>query len=314
MGAPTFDLQSHSIHSDGALAPGEVVALAAEAGVELLALSDHDSVNGVDEALAAGDERGLRIVAATEISALRSPDEDVHILGYGVDHHDRALLDWLAASRADRERRAERLAERLEELGFQIDRSAIEERRGAGKTVGRPHIAAGVLAREANAPRLAAEGIDDVGPFIAAYLIPGAPGYLPRLTPTVEDAVSAIHDAGGVAVWAHPFWDLDSSDEVLAEIDRFRGFGLDGVETFYATHTRGQTHLLYEHCSANGLLQTGSADFHGPDHKQFNAFRAFDLHGLEPVLGPIAEAATRRRPASPPAGSRAPRRRAPRRR
>jgi 3',5'-nucleoside bisphosphate phosphatase len=287
LGAPTFDLQSHSTHSDGALAPAEVVDLAAAAGVELLALSDHDSVNGVDEALAAGQERGVRMVTATEISALRSPDEDVHVLGYGVDHRSRGLLDWLEASRADRELRAERLARRLEELGFDVDRSAIDQRRAAGKTVGRPHIAAGVLACQANRPRLAEEGIDDVGPFIAAYLIPGAPGYLPRLTPTVADAVRAIHDAGGVAVWAHPFWDLDSPDEVVAEIDRFRGFGLDGVETFYATHTRDQTHLLHEHCGAQGLLQTGSADFHGPDHKQFNAFRAFDLYGLEPVLGPI---------------------------
>jgi 3',5'-nucleoside bisphosphate phosphatase len=288
LGAPAFDLQSHSIHSDGALAPAEVVALAAAAGVELLALSDHDSVNGVDEAIVAGEEHGVRMVPATEISALRSPDEDVHILGYGVDHRGRGLLDWLEASRADRELRAERLAQRLEQLGFEVDRSGIEKRRAAGKTVGRPHIAAGVLARAGNRQRLAEEGIDDVGPFIAAYLIPGAPGYLPRLTPTVEDAVTAIHDAGGVAVWAHPFWDLESPDEVLAEVDRFRGCGLDGVETFYATHTREQTHLLHEHCSARGLLQTGSADFHGPDHKQFNAFRAFDLYGLEPVLGPIA--------------------------
>jgi 3',5'-nucleoside bisphosphate phosphatase len=288
LGAPSFDLQSHSVHSDGSLAPADVVGLAAAAGVELLALSDHDSVNGVDDALAAGQERGVRIVTATEISALRSPDEDVHILGYAVDHHSRGLLDWLEASRADRELRAERLARRLEELGFEVDRSAIDRRRAAGKTVGRPHIAAGVLACETNRSRLAEEGIDDVGPFIAAYLVPGAPGYLPRLTPTVEDAVSAIHDSGGVAVWAHPFWDLDSPDEVLAEIDRFRGFGLDGVETFYATHTREETQLLHGHCSAHGLLQTGSADFHGPDHKQFNAFRAFDLYGLEPVLGPIA--------------------------
>ena len=286
--APRFDLQSHSIHSDGALPPAEVVAMAAAAGVELLALSDHDSVNGLDEALAAGDQRGVGMVTATEISALRSPDEDVHILGYGLDHRDRGLLEWLEVSRADRELRAERLAERLEELGFEVDRSAIEERRAAGKTVGRPHIAAGVLACEANRARLAEEGIDDVGPFIAAYLIPGAPGYLPRLTPTVEDAVRAIHAAGGVAVWAHPFWDLDSPEEVLAEVDRFHGLGLDGVETFYATHTREQTHLLHEHCSTRGLLQTGSADFHGPEHKQFNAFRAFDLYGLEPALGPIA--------------------------
>lgn len=286
-GTPTFDLQSHSTHSDGHLPPAEVVALAAQAGVELLALSDHDSVNGVEEALAAGRQHGIGIVTATEISALRSPDEDVHILGYGIDHRDPGLLSWLEESRADRELRAERMAERLEELGWEVDLSGIEERRAAGLTVGRPHLAAAVLARGENVERLAAEGIDDVGPFIAAYLIPGAPGYLPRLTPTVQDAVEVIHAVGGVAVWAHPFWDLDSDQEVLAEIDRFRSFGLDGVETFYATHTEQQTHLLNDRCRELGLLQTGSADFHGPAHKQFNAFRAFRLYGREPVLGPI---------------------------
>ncbi len=286
--APTFDLQSHSTHSDGHLPPAQVIATAADAGVELVALSDHDSVNGVAEALEAGRQRGVRVVPATEISALRSPDEDVHILGYGIDHVDQGLLEWLERSRADRELRAARLADRLEELGFEIDRSGIESRRAEGLTVGRPHIAAGVLARAENRERLADEGIDDVGPFIAAYLIPGQPGYLPRLTPTVQDAIDTIHAAGGVAVWAHPFWDLDSSDEVLAEIDRFRAMGLDGVETFYATHSEEQTHLLDHHCRKLGLLQTGSADFHGPDHKLFNAFRAFELYGREPVLGPIA--------------------------
>lgn len=286
---PLFDLQSHSTHSDGHLPPAEVVALAAQSGLELMALSDHDSVNGVEEALAAGAAHGIRVVRATEISALRSPDEDVHVLGYEIDHRDPALLQWLETSRADRELRAERLGDRLEELGWKLDRSGIEQRKAAGLTVGRPHIAAAVLAVPDNAPRLAAEGLDDVGPFIANYLIPGKPGYLPRTTPTVQDTIQTIHAAGGVAVWAHPFWDLDSADEVLSEIDRFRQWGLDGVETFYASHTEAQTHLLHDRCSELGLLQTGSADFHGPDHKTFSEFRAFSLYGRDPVLGPIGE-------------------------
>lgn len=287
MAAPSFDLQSHSVHSDGELAPAEVVRLAAQAGLELFALSDHDTVDGVAEALAAGVEHGLPIVTATEISALRSPDEDVHILGYAIDPEDPGLLGRLGEWRADRELRAERMADRLEELGLGVDRSGIAARREAGQTVGRPHLAAGVLAVESNAQRLEAEGIDDVGPFIAKYLIPGGAGYLPRTTPTVQDAVEVIHGAGGVAIWAHPFWDLDSPEEVLSEIDRFRAMGIDGVETFYASHTEQQTRLLHERCAALGLLQTGSSDFHGPDHKLFSKFADFELFGLEPMLGPI---------------------------
>jgi adenylylsulfate kinase len=109
-----------------------------------------------------------------------------------------------------------------------------------------------------------------------------------RTHPTVEEAIGWIHDAAGVAVWAHPFWDIKSDDEVLAAIERYREAGLDGVEVFYTAHTREQTLLLADRCKELGLLATGSSDYHGPDHRLFSRFRAFDLHGREPNLGPIA--------------------------
>ncbi|MEA2302946.1 MAG: 3,5-nucleoside bisphosphate phosphatase, partial [Solirubrobacteraceae bacterium] len=106
MSAPTFDLQSHSVVSDGALAPRDVVARAAAAGVELLALTDHDAVDGVPAAIAAGREHGLRVVAGAELSALDGPHEDLHICAYGFDPADPALLDALRAFREDRNARA----------------------------------------------------------------------------------------------------------------------------------------------------------------------------------------------------------------
>jgi predicted metal-dependent phosphoesterase TrpH len=105
--------------------------------------------------------------------------------------------------------------------------------------------------------------------------------------PTVPEAIDVIHAAGGLAVWAHPFWDLDADPDVLDTIDRFAAAGLDGVETFYITHTEAQTRLIHEYCSARGLLTTGSADFHGPDHPRFHAFRAFETYDLGPDLGPL---------------------------
>jgi len=102
------------------------------------------------------------------------------------------------------------------------------------------------------------------------------------------EAIEVIHAAGGLAVWAHPFWDLAEEDEVLATLERFAALGLDGVEAFYVTHTAGQTRLLAGRARELGLLTTGSADFHGPAHAQFSAFGSFALHGLEPDLGPIA--------------------------
>ena len=112
-----------------------------------------------------------------------------------------------------------------------------------------------------------------------------------RSRPTVPQAIEVIHAAGGVAVWAHPFWDVEDEREALATLAAFVAAGLDGVEAFYASHSREQTEALYR--AADGLLLTGSADFHGPEHERFNAFRAFELHGLEPRLGPIGSRARR---------------------
>ena len=288
MSAPLFDLQSHSLHSDGELPAAQVVENAAQAGVRLLALSDHDTVDGVDEALAAGALHGVRVVPATEISAVDGAYEDLHVLGYGIDHRSALLAERLLSARGDRERRAEAMAGRLGELGFEVDPAPIEARKAAGKPVGRPHLAAAVLAHPANAGRLAEEGHADVSSFIPAYLIQGTPGYVARTHPTVEEAIGWIHDAAGVAVWAHPFWDIKSDDEVLAAIDRYRAAGLDGVEVFYTSHSREQTLLLAERCEQLGLLRTGSSDYHGPDHRLFSEFRAFEEHGLEPNLGPIS--------------------------
>jgi 3',5'-nucleoside bisphosphate phosphatase len=288
MSAPVFDLQSHSLHSDGELTAAQVVENAATAGVRLLALSDHDTVDGVDEALAAGALHGVRVVPATEISAVDGAYEDLHVLGYGIDHRSGLLNERLLDARGDRERRADAMAKRLGELGFEIDPAPIEARKVAGKPVGRPHLAAAVLAHPANAERLAAEGHADVSSFIPAYLIQGKPGYVARTHPTVEEAIGWIHDAAGVAVWAHPFWDIEVDDGVLAAIERYRTAGLDGVEVFYPSHTAEQTLLLAGRCEELGMLATGSSDYHGPDHRLFSRFRAFVLHGREPNLGPIA--------------------------
>jgi len=145
-----------------------------------------------------------------------------------------------------------------------------------------------VLAHPSNASRLSDEGHQDVSSFIPAYLIQGKPGYVARTHPTVEEAVAWIHEAAGVAVWAHPFWDIKDSDEVLAAIDRYRAAGLDGVEVFYPSHTEEQTRLLARRTEELALLSTGSSDYHGPDHRLFSKFRAFELHECEPNLGPIA--------------------------
>jgi predicted metal-dependent phosphoesterase TrpH len=283
--APTFDLQSHSTCSDGALAPADVVAAAAAAGVALLALTDHDTVDGVDEALAAARECAIDVVPAVELSTVDVLGEDFHVLGYGIDHTDATLARQLTLWRADRAARIERMACLLCDLGLAPDREQLDARLAAGLPLGRPHLAAAAVA--ANRERLQAGGMAEPGAFLEAYLVPGRPAYSRRATPSVPEAIEAIHGAGGVAVWAHPFWDLASADDVRSALERFEDAGLDGVEAFYATHDRGQTLLLARLAAEHGLLTTGSADFHAPDHRVFSRFRAFELHGCEPNLGPI---------------------------
>jgi hypothetical protein len=293
---PRFDLQSHSTASDGSLAPAEVVERAADAGVELLALSDHDTIGGVAEALQEGARLGVKIVPAVEISAVDDGKggrgdhvtRELHVVGYDVDHTGPPLTDALVAFLADREKRTLRMRDALRAVGFELDEATIERRIAEGKPIGRPHLAEAVLNAPANAQRLHDEQIDDVGSLIRGYLIEGKPAFRLRETPTVAQAIDAIHDAGGVAVWAHPFWDIDADDEVLASIDRFRALGIDGVEAFYITHDERQTRLLAARCEQLGLLSTGSADYHGPDNRLFSRFLAFDTYDLQPNLGSIA--------------------------
>ena len=262
--APTFDLQSHSLHSDGSLPPAEVVARAADAGVTLFALTDHDTVDGVPEALEAARVKNIELVPAVELSSVHAEHEDLHILGYGLDHTDPTLLATLEDFRADRIRRIHAMADNLRELGYTIP--PIDH-----PSPGRPHLAKAL-------PMSADEAF-------TRYLVPGTPTYVARSRPTVQEAIEVIHDAGGLAVWAHPYWDVDQAEHTLRE---FKAQGLDGVEAFYVTHTEEQTRHLHALATDLGLITTGSTDFHGPEHSRFNRFRGFALHGLEPHLGALA--------------------------
>jgi hypothetical protein len=285
--APRFDLQGHSTQSDGQLSPAETVQAARRAGVELFALTDHDSVDGVAEAAVAAAEVGLGFVTGVEISVLDPVAADLHLCGYAFDPSDPTLQRELAQSREDRERRAARMIEALQENGWSINHEALNARALAGLTIGRPHLAQAVTSDPRNAERLEREGLGNSTEFLVAYLIEGRPAFREREAPSIATAIGLIHDAGGVAVWAHPFWDVTAEAEVVATLERFVGVGLDGVEAFYVTHTRAQTDLLVRRATELGLLITGSSDFHGPSHRQFNRFRAFSTYGHQPNLGPL---------------------------
>jgi predicted metal-dependent phosphoesterase TrpH len=230
---------------------------------------------------------GVRVVPATELSSIDGDHEDMHILGYLVEHDDPVFLDALEEFRADREARAVRMMDALRELGFELDTTGIDARRATGAQVGRPHIARAAFDHPGNAARIANEGFANFSDLLVAYLIDGAPAFRRRTTPSIAEAIDVIHSAGGVAIWAHPDWDLDTDEDVRDAIHRYCEMGIDGVEAFYVTHTEQQTRVAHEECTRRGLLTTGSADFHGPEHPQFSRFRAFATYDLLPNLGPI---------------------------
>ncbi len=257
-----IELQAHSTVSDGELEPAAVVAAAAAAGVTTFALSDHDAVDGLAEAAEAADQHGIELVPAAEMSCAHPVAEELHMLGYWIDPR----VMGAACERAQQERvnRAEEIVANLNAAGVEVTLEGAIAQAGDAASVGRPHIAK-------------AAGVTDMGPFFEKYLIPGCDTYVPRRWPSTPEAIDLIHEAGGAAVLAHPFWDLDQPDEVRNLIEEL---DLEGVEVFYPSHTREQVQFLVDLCRDRGLATTASSDFHGPDHKMFARFGAYETFGI----------------------------------
>jgi 3',5'-nucleoside bisphosphate phosphatase len=258
-----IELQSHSTVSDGQLVPAEVVERAAEAGVTTLALTDHDAVAGVPDAQAAAERLGIELVPAIEMSCVHEYAEDLHICGYWVDLE--AIGPACERAQLERRNRAGEIVENLRREGFDLTLEDAIREAGAADSIGRPHIAK------------AAGASGDLGPFFEEYLVPGAKAFVPRRWPTAAEAIELIHGAGGVAVIAHPYWDISEPAEVE---DLIRSLGADGVETFYPPHTKQQTEHLLALCEELDLVPTASSDYHGPTHKTFAKFGAYETYGL----------------------------------
>jgi predicted metal-dependent phosphoesterase TrpH len=266
-----LDLQSHSTYSDGELPPAGVVATAVEQGVTTLALTDHDGIDGVAEAARAASEAGIALVPATEISCVHGSIDDMHMLGYWVD--TAAIAPAMERAQRERVTRAEEIVERLSAQGVSVSFEDAIAQAGDASSVGRPHIA-----------KAAGVKPDGMSAFFEEWLIPGAKAFVSRRWPHAHEAIELIHGAGGVAVLAHPFWDMDDPNEVAALID---DLNVQGVECFYPAHDRAQTKFLVEYCRDRGLAATASSDFHGPSHKMFNSFAAYSTYDLgEPELPP----------------------------
>ena len=188
-----IDLHTHTTASDGSLSPSELVKAAADARLLAVAITDHDTIEGVEEAAQAGSDIGIEVVPGVEVSAEYSPGQ-MHIVGLFIDHHNQELGTWLSGIQGGRDTRNPRIIARLQELGLPITMDEVVKVAGEG-SVGRPHIARVMVAKGF---------VDDTQEAFDKYLAKGAPAYFDRLRATPEDSIRRIHSAGGLAILAHP--------------------------------------------------------------------------------------------------------------
>ncbi|HKY33441.1 MAG TPA: PHP domain-containing protein [Candidatus Polarisedimenticolia bacterium] len=247
------DLHLHSHHSDGVLSPSLLVEQAARLGLKAIALTDHDSVDGVREAREAAPA-GLEVVPGAELSASYR-GRDIHLLAYDLDPGDAGLRAFLEPLRHERRSRAERIVARLNDAGVPVTMAEVEAIAGAAGTraatsIGRPHIADAIVRHGA------AADLDDA---FARWLRRGQPGYVPRRTLTVAEAIGMVRSHGGAIVVAHPSLNLPDSDVEALALE-----GLDGIEVFHPKQNDDQRRRLAEIARRLGLPASGGSDFHGP--------------------------------------------------
>jgi len=247
-----IDLHTHSSISDGLLTPRKLVELAAEEGLSTIALADHDTVDGIDEALSAGEEFGVEVIPAIEIS-VNHEDGSMHLLGYYIDHLNADLLEMLQKLKESREERNVKIIARLNELGYGIELNDVLALSTDG-TCGRAHIAGALVARGY---------FPDVKSAFDALLNSRGPAYIDRYRLELNDAIDFIHHAGGAAVWAHPGNHADKMERMLDRLALWKGYGLDGIESDYCDHTIELRDRLRSLAREYGLIYTGGSDFHG---------------------------------------------------
>ncbi|HEU5304104.1 MAG TPA: PHP domain-containing protein [Gemmatimonadales bacterium] len=237
----------HSTASDGNLTPEGIVQRARAAGLKAIALTDHDTLGGIPEALAAGERHGVRVVGGCEFSAA-APWGEMHVLGYFLPPASPALEAFLERCRADRVRRAQAMVERLQRLGVGLSFDAVLQESGSG-AVGRPHVARAIVRHG---------GAIDLGDAFDRYLGRGRPAFVEKTLPPFRAVVELVHAAGGLVSVAHL-----KERGTRAFVERLKGEGLDAVETRHPSHDPDLRARLTDIAMRLGLLRTGGSDWHG---------------------------------------------------
>lgn len=268
------DLHLHSTASDGTLAPGEIVKRAHAQGLSAIALTDHDSVSGIEEALMTGDDLGITVIPGLEMSS-EYGGRDVHILGYFIDCSNRRLLETLAVLRESRLQRAKTMVDKLASLGLEIDYGEVRSLTQGG-AIGRPHVAQ-ILVKHGL--------VKDIGTAFTLYIGRDGPGYVAKYVLSPADVMSLIHEAGGITSLAHPGLSHVGEDLLLS----LKAQGLDAVEVWHTDHSDADRNTYLELAGRIGLLVTGGSDCHG-----FGKIRGYVLGSIDipdTIIGPLKERA-----------------------
>jgi predicted metal-dependent phosphoesterase TrpH len=252
-----IDLHTHSTASDGTMSPTALVRHAKERRLEAIALTDHDTVEGLEEALSAGEQEGIEVVPGIEISA-EFPDSTLHILGYYMDFKNQAFLDSISVLQKARNERNPAIISKLQALGLAITLEEVTIESETGQ-VGRPHFAQVLLKKGyVKTPREAFE----------KYLGKGAPAYTDKFRFDPCDAIAHIRAAGGIPVLAHPFTiKYKTAGELEAIIADMAGWGIMGIEAYYSEHNETQVRMYKDLAEKYNLVLTGGSDFHGQNIK-----------------------------------------------
>lgn len=248
----SIDLHTHSTASDGTYTPSDLIHYAKTKGLRAVALTDHDCIDGIDEAVHVGWEIGLEVIPGLEISADFS-DGSMHLLGYFVDRSNPAFLTRLSALQQARKERNPKIVAKLRDQGMDLSYEEVEAVSGGGQ-VGRPHIAR-LLMEKGYVPTMA-DAFD-------RYLKKGAPAYVPRARFSPEESIELIHAAQGLAVLAHPSTLKVSPDRLDRVMERLCAGGLDGLEVYYSTYSDEESRTYAELAARWELIPTGGSDFHG---------------------------------------------------
>ncbi|MBU0713638.1 PHP domain-containing protein [bacterium] len=248
-----FDLHTHSNASDGSYSPGDLVKLAAESGVTTLALTDHDTVSGVVEAVVAGKKFGVTVIPGVEISIDFAPGA-MHICGYYLDIDNPELQAGLNFVQVARRNRNPRIIEKLKVLGLNITLDEVKAAAGPDQ-LGRPHFAK-VLVQKGYA--------NDTQEAFNKYLAKGAPAYMDKQRLPLAQAVAMIKAAGGVAVLAHPVQlRLETMADYLTKFKELKAAGVEGIEAFNSYQSEAENQQLYRITKELDMLITAGSDFHG---------------------------------------------------